>query len=321
MRAMVCEALGEDLRLREVESPPLGPNDVRLRLIAAGVNFADGLMLEGRYQFKAAPPFTPGLEGVGEVVEAGTDVPLALGTRVLAVPDRGAWAEDLVLPARYVVPLPPTLDPVAAAGFPVTFGTAHFGLVDRARLAPGEVVLVHGAAGGAGLAAVACAKALGARVIATANGPDRLAIAAAAGADALIDAGASDLREQVKALTGGEGVDVVYDPVGGALFETSLRCTAPDGRLLVVGFASGTVPAPPANLLLVKNLSVIGYDWGGYRRRFPDRVMASLTQALDAWAGGRLEVHVGATFPLGDAMEALAALKARTHTGKLILTV
>ncbi|GEO81203.1 NADPH:quinone oxidoreductase family protein [Pararhodospirillum oryzae] len=323
MRAMVCDGTSgpAGLRLVDLPPPPLPPESVRIRVAAAGVNFSDRLLTEGRYQRKPPPPFPPGFEIAGTVMETTRPDPaLPPGQPVLAVLDHGGWAEEVVAPHDAVLPLPPGLDLDEAAAFPIAHGTAHFGLVDRARLIAGETVLVHGAAGGVGLAAVACAKALGATVIATAAGPERLAVAGEAGADHLLDAATPDLRAAVKDLTQGRGVDVVFDPVGGDLFDASIRCAAPEGRLLVVGFASGRVPAPPANLLLVKNLSVIGYDWGAMRTRAPDRVMGSLADALEAWAQGRLKgPRVGARRPLAEAQAALEALAARAVTGKIVL--
>lgn len=326
MRAMVCDTFGppDALRVREVPPPPLGPQDVRVRVRAAGVNFADGLFIGGAYQRRPTPPFIPGFEVAGEVLETGSQAGPdhggpAPGDRVIAVLDQGGWAEEAVAPLDAVLPLADHLPDAEAAGFAIAYGTAHFGLVDRARLAPGEWVLIHGAGSGVGLTAVECAKALGARVIATARGGEKQAAARARGADHLLEADPEALKAQVRALTEGRGVDVVYDPVGGPLFDASMRCTAPDGRLLVVGFASGTVPAPQANQLLVRNLSVIGFDWGGYRKQAPERVRASLVEVLGWWEAGRLAPHVGLSLPLEDAAQALAALRNRAVTGKVVL--
>ena len=210
---------------------------------------------------------------------------------------------------------------MAAAAFPIAYGTSHLALKHRAALAPGETLLVHGAAGGVGLTAVEIGKRLGATVIATATGEEKLAVAAAAGADHLIDSRADDLRDRVKALTGGRGADVVYDPVGGRLFEESLRATALGGRILVVGFASGTVPQIPANILLVKNISVLGFYWGQYETLAPAWMRSSLCELLDWLAKGEIRPHVSQTYPLDRAVEALAALKARKSTGKVVLKV
>jgi NADPH2:quinone reductase len=322
MRAMVCTALGsfEDLTLQNLPDPDMTPDGVRIRVAAAALNFADTLFIAGTYQVKAVPPFIPGFEVAGDVLEVGPEVTgLAPGDRVMAILDRGGFAEQVVAPARDVYPLTPAMPTAEAAGFPIAYGTSHFGLTDRCHLAPGETVLIHGAAGGVGLTAVECAKVLGARVIATAGGPDKLAMAMAHGADDGIDYQTENVKARVRELTGGRGADVVYDPVGGPIFDSSVRCTAPDGRMLVVGFASGTVPSPPANILLVKNISVIGFNWGGYRSFAPERVRTALTEVLSWWDQGKLKPHVGATYPLADAAKALGALKGRKHTGKIVL--
>lgn len=309
-----------DLRLREAPSPALRDGEVRIAVHAAGVNFADGLIVQGKYQEKPAFPFAPGFEVAGEVLEVAPDVGrVAPGDRVFAVLDHGGFADEAVARAEDVHLLPTGMDYATGAAFPIAYGTSHFALADRARLQAGETLLVHGAAGGVGLTAVECGKALGATVIATAGGADKLAVAAAHGADHGIDYRTEDVRARVKALTGGRGVDVVYDPVGGEVFDASLRCTAPDGRLLAIGFASGTVPQVPANHLLVKNLSVIGVYWGAYRRLAPQRISDSFDQLRSWFEAGSLKPRVSHTFPLEDAAAALKALKDRLVTGKAVL--
>lgn len=309
-----------DLRVREVPPPALPEKGVRLAVHAAGVNFADGLIVQGKYQEKPSFPFTPGFEVAGEVLEVAPGVDhVRPGDRVFAVLDVGGFADEAVARAEDVHPMPDGMDFVTAAGFPIAYGTSHFALADRGGLQPGEVLLVHGAAGGVGLTAVECGKALGATVIATAGGQDKLAVAAAHGADHGIDYKSEDVRARVKDLTDGRGADVVYDPVGGAVFEASLRCTAPDGRLLIIGFASGTIPQIPANHLMVKNLSAVGVYWGAYRRLAPHRIRASFDQLRAWYEEGRLKPHVSHTFSLDDAAGALMALKNRTVTGKAVL--
>lgn len=283
-------------------------------------NFADGLIVQGKYQEKPAFPFAPGFEVAGEVMEVAPGVGgLAPGDRVFAVLNHGGYADEAVARAEDVHKLPAGMDYATGAAFPIAYGTSHFALADRARLDAGETLLVHGAAGGVGLTAVECGKALGATVIATAGGADKLEVARAHGAGHGIDYREEDVRARVKELTGGRGVDVVYDPVGGAVFEASMRCTAPDGRLLVIGFASGTVPPIPANHLLVKNLSVIGVYWGAYGRLAPQRIKASFDQLRDWFEAGLLKPRVSHTFALEDAAQALQALKDRTVTGKAVL--
>jgi NADPH2:quinone reductase len=322
MKAMVCPGFGATLELREVETPRPGPGEVLISVTACGVNFADGLMIDGRYQMKREPPFIPGLEVSGRVAECGPGIAgLLPGQRVVACLSGGGFAEAVVAAAADVLPLPDGLDPVVAAGVPVAYGTSHLALTGKAGLAPGETLVVHGAAGGVGLTAVEIGKALGARVIATASGPERIRLALDHGADHGLDSRAADLREQIKALTGGRGADVVFDPVGGPLFEASLRSIAPDGRILVIGFASGTVPQIPANILLVKNVTVIGFDWGAYRRLAPERVRASLAAVLDGWSDGRLAPLVSEVLPLDRAADALERLRDRRVAGKIVLSV
>ncbi len=310
----------EDLRLVEAPSPVPGPGQVRLRVRAAGVNFADGLIVQGKYQEKPPFPFAPGFEVAGEVAEIGPGVTrFKVGDAVFAVLDHGGYAEEVVVGEDDAHALASGMDFATGAAFPIAYGTSHFSLMDKARLMAGETLLVHGAAGGVGLTAVECGKAAGATVIATAGGADRLKVCEAHGADAGIDYKSEDVRDRVKALTGGRGADVVYDPVGGPVFEASIRCTAPDGRLLVIGFASGTVPEVKPNHLLVKNLSVIGVYWGAYRVIAPNRVRASFDQLRAWYEAGKLRPRVSHTFPLAEAADALKALKDRQITGKAVL--
>lgn len=324
MQAMICRAYGPPgtLRLEEASARAPGPGEVRIAVRAAGVNFPDALMVAGTYQVKPDFPFVPGLEGAGVVVEAAPDVTrLRPGERVLFVARRGgAFATEITLNAATVVPLPDTVDDVTAACFPITYGTAHFALTHRGRLAPGESVLVTGAAGGVGLAAVECARVLGAgRIIAAAGGPEKLALARAHGADDLIDYARESVRERVRALTDGRGVDIVLDPVGGAVFDQCTRVLGWEGRLLVVGFASGTIPSAPANMVLVKNYSVIGVVFGAHSERFPDDTRARLTDLLGWLREGRLRPHVSRVYPLAEAARALGDLMARRVTGKVAL--
>ena len=322
MRAILCSALGQEPELADLPDPLPGPGQVLIAVAAAGINFADTLMIAGSYQDKLAPPFVPGLELSGTVLEVGAGVLTCRpGDRVMALVTGGAFAERVVATASDVFVLPDGLDLVTAAGVPVAYGTSHLALTWKAGLNSGEVLVVHGAAGGVGLTAVEVGAALGAIVIATAGGADKLAVATAHGAHHGIDSRAEDVRERVKALTDGRGADVVYDPVGGPMFEASLRSIAPDGRILAIGFASGVVPQIPANILLVKNVSVIGFNWGAYRRINPSALRRSLEQVVEWWAAGKLKPHVSTTLPLAEAAEALRRLKSRAVTGKIVLTV
>ena len=324
MKAMICRDLDEQARLdlQDVPPPDLEPGGVRIAVAAAGLNFADTLMLSGRYQERQQPPFVPGMEVAGRVAEIGAGVQgLKPGDRVMAAVGAGGYAEQVVAAAADVIPIPDDMDFVTAAGFPIAYGTSYHALTARAGLKSGEVLLVHGAAGGVGLTAVEIGHALGATVIATAGSAEKLAVARAHGADHLINYRDEDVKAKVRAFTGGRGVDVVYDPVGGEVFETSLRCTAPEGRLLVIGFASGEVPQIPANLLLVKNLTVIGYYWGAYRVSHADDLRASFKELLGWYRDGRIKPKVSATFPLESANEGLDLLRRRGSTGKVVLKI
>ncbi len=321
MKAVVCPAFGQPLVVAEFPSPEMKPGCARIKVHAAGVNFADSLITGGKYQEKMEPPFVPGMELSGTVLEVAAGVTTCKpGDRVMATVTGGAFAEEAVVDQTDVYALPDALDFVTAAGFPVAYGTSHLGL-RKAGLKPGETLVVHGAAGGVGLTAVEVGKALGAVVIGTAGGPDKVKVALEHGADFGIDYKSEDIRERVKALTAGRGADVIYDPVGGAVFDASLRCIAVDGRILIIGFASGTVPQIPANILLVKNVTVIGYYWGAYRKIDPALVRASMQEALDWWAAGRLSPHVSKVMDLSEAAAAIALLKDRAATGKIVLTM
>ena len=323
MRAVVCSALGEPetLNIETLPSPPLGAAQVRILVHAAGVNFADGLMVGGTYQEKPPLPFTPGFEVAGVVAEVGADVTdLAAGDRVIGLTGVGGYADEAVVEAEAVYKIPDMMGFEAAAGFPIAYGTSHGALDWRADLKPGETLLVLGAAGGVGLTAVEIGHAMGANVIAAASSPEKLAVAKSRGAAHLIDTSSEDLRARVKDLTQGRGVDVVYDPVGGDLFDAALRVTAWEGRIVIIGFAGGKVPQIPANLLLVKNCSAIGFYWGSYRAKSPARVRASFETLLGWVAQGKLRPHVSERFPLEDAAKAIRVLQSRKATGKVVLT-
>jgi NADPH2:quinone reductase len=324
MRAVVCRNWcdADGLFLEDVTPPHLAAGTVRIKVHAAGVNFADTLIVAGTYQIKPPLPFTPGFEAAGTVVACGEGVDgLKPGDRVVALVEYGAFAEEVVAPAAQVLALPAAVDELTAAAFPVAYGTSHFGLTYKGRLQPGETLLVLGAAGGVGLTAVECGKLLGAKVIAAASGEEKMNIALSAGADHAVDARAPDFRDRIKAMTDGRGVDVVYDPVGGAAFEAALRCTAAGGRLLIIGFASGEVPQIPANILLVKNLSAIGLYYGAHKTLAPEAMAQSLRELLGWLAEGQLKPHISRTYPLAEVTAALKELRARRTTGKVVLTV
>lgn len=324
MRAILTHSLTGTaaLELAELPAPEVGACHVRVAVEAAGINFADSLMIAGRYQEKPSLPFVPGLEVAGRIDAIGVGVTgLEIGQRVLALLDHGGFAESAVARPDDVILLPDSLDTVTAAGFAIVYGTAYGALVWRAGLTRGEVLLVHGAAGGVGLAAVECGKALGAMVIATARGASRTAVAKAHGADHVIDSEAPDLVQQLRTITDGRGVDVVFDPVGGTLFDASLRAIAWEGRIVVIGFASGTIPQVPANILLVKNAAVSGLYWGSYRRHDPERVRAAFQQLFDWHEAGLIRPATSEVVPLAETPAALDRLLQRRTTGKLVVDV
>lgn len=315
MRAMQVTEIGQPLRLAEVPVPVPGPGEVLVRIAACGINFADTLMVAGRYQEKPALPFAPGLEVAGTVEAAGPGATIAPGTRVAAMTPAGGLAEYVALAAGRCTPVPDGLSDTEAAAFPIAYGTSHIALAWLARLRPGETLLVTGAAGGVGLTAVEIGALLGARVIAVARGEDKRAIATAAGATVTLDA-SDDLRAALRSLG---GVDVVYDTVGGPGFDAALRATRPGGRLIPIGFAGGEVPQIPANLLLVKNLTAIGFYFGAFAALHPEIVRESFG-TLFAWhAAGRLRPHVSHVLPLDEANAALDLLRTRQATGKVVV--
>lgn len=319
MRAFQLKDHQTPPRLVEIARPEPGPGQILVEIAACGLNFADLLMCEGKYQDTPPAPFTMGMELAGTVIGHGPAVNAPpIGSRVAIFAGQGGLAEYGVFDAHRAVAIPDDMPMTEAAGFLVAWGTSHLALTHRAALKAGERLLVLGAAGGVGLSAVALGAALGAEVIAVARGADRLAVAQAAGATHLIDSRAGELGPQLKALG---GVDVVYDAVGGADFDAALRATRPEGRILSIGFASGTVPQIPANLLLVKNITVMGFYWGGYSRFAPDVLSASLSDLMALYAQGRIKPHVSATFPLACAAEALALLRDRKSTGKVVVTI
>ena len=322
MRAVLCKKWGkpEDLVLEDVAPPTLSPGQVRIGIRACGINFADTLMIAGHYQVKPPFPFSPGLEVAGDILEVGEGVThLNVGDRVAALPGYGGFAEQVV--AETVLRIPDMMDYVSAAAFSVAYGTSHVALAHRANLQAGEVLLVHGAAGGVGLTAVEIGKLLGATVIATASTPEKLALVAEYGADHLINYKEEDFRTRVKEITGGKGADVIYDPVGGKVFEQSLRCINWEGRLLVIGFASGRIPKAATNYILVKNCSVVGVHWGAYLQRNPKVLQSSLATLFGWYAEGKLKPLVSQTYPLEEAEKALYSLIKRKSRGKVVLTI
>ena len=322
MRAVVCNSLtgidGLSLEQRADPGPP-GAAQARVRIAAAGLNYADLLVTTGKYQVKFEPPFVPGFEAAGIVEAVGAQVTeFKPGDRVMAIPEAGGFAELANLPVAQLYPAPPGLDAAQVAGFPIAYGTSYLALVEQARLQAGETLLVHGAAGGVGLTAVEVGKALGATVIATAGGPDKCAVAKAHGADHVIDYKAEDIRARVKELAG--GVDVVYDPVGGATFEASLKVVNWNARILIIGFAGGPPPQIPANILLVKNVAAMGFYFGSWRQRRPDLVAQAFAVLGGLAQAGQLKPLVSHRFDLAEFREGLELIQSRQSTGKVVLT-
>jgi NADPH2:quinone reductase len=317
MRAMRTHGLGEPLQPDDVEPPEPGFGEVRLSVRACGVNFADTLMAAGRYQEKPPIPFAPGIEVCGVVDAAGEGVTdLRPGDRVSAICGWGGFAEAVCAPAAACVPVPEAMSDEVAATLQIAYGTSELALRRRARMRPGERLLVLGAGGGVGLTAVEIGKLMGAEVIAVARGADKQALARGKGADHVLDADPAGLRDAVRALG---GADVVYDPVGGELWREALRAANFEARLLPIGFASGEVPQIPANHLLVKNLDVIGLYWGAYLRHAPAVLGDSLRRLLGWWEAGAIAPHVSNVLPLARAEEALGLLRDRSAAGKVAL--
>jgi NADPH2:quinone reductase len=326
MRALLCRAFGppSSLKVEEVEPTECGAHAVVVDVHAAGVNFPDTLIIAGKYQFQPPFPFAPGGELAGEIVEVGAKVEgLQVGDRVMGLTGWGAFAERVVVPAAKCLKLPAGMDFVTGAGFGMTYGTSYHALVQRGRLQAGETLVVHGASGGVGTAAVEIGKVLGAKVIATSGSADKLAqLREAYAVDEVLDLSAhADLKGALKKLTKGNGADVIYDPVGGPLFEPSLRSLAWDGRLLVVGFASGEIPSAKANLMLLKGASVVGVFWGAFATRQPADNAANFRQLFDWYEAGKLEPLVTQRFALDDAGAAIQALVDRKVVGKAVVTM
>ncbi|MDN6854986.1 NADPH:quinone oxidoreductase family protein [Pseudomonas sp. CAN2814] len=324
MKAVLCKAFGpaETLVLEEIASPEPKKNEVLLQVHAAGVNFPDTLIIEGKYQFKPPFPFSPGGEAAGVVGAVGEKVShVKPGDRVMALTGWGSFAEEVAVPGYSVMPIPDGMDFASAAAFGMTYGTSMHALKQRANLQPGETLLVLGASGGVGLAAVEIGKAMGAKVIAAASSDAKLEVAKAAGADVLINYSEGSLKDKLKELTGGQGVDVIYDPVGGDLFEEAFRSIAWNGRMLVVGFASGTIPALPANLTLLKGASLVGVFWGSFAQRQPQDNAANFQQLFAWFAEGKIKPLVSQTFPLEKAADAINHLGQRKAVGKVVVTV
>lgn len=323
MKAIVCESYGpvNQLKYIDVSDPVPKDDEVAVAIKACGVNFPDALLVQGLYQDKPSLPFIPGIEFAGEIIGVGAKVDgLKKGTRVLGTSSRyGTYAERIASPANNVIPIPNEMVYEDAANLLCAHGTAHHALKQKARLQAGETLLVVGAAGGTGIAAVQIGKAMGARVIAACSSAEKLAIAKANGADLLVNYSEQDLKGALKEITAGKGVDVVYDPVGGDIFNACSRSMARNGRLLVVGFASGVVPQFPINLALVKEFSVVGVFWGSFVRHEPRGFAENMSELFQWYRDKKISVVTDEKFPLARAAEALQRLIDREVAGKLVL--
>ena len=324
MKAVLCKAFGlpESLVLEELPAPVAGPGEVLVDVHATALNFPDVLMIQGKYQSQPPMPFAPGGEIAGVVAAVGEGATrFRPGDRVFGGVGFGGFAEQGAVKERALRPMPASMSFQEASGISTTYGTSYYALKQRAALQPGETLLVLGAAGGVGLAAVELGKAMGARVIAAASSAHKLEAARASGADELIDYSDGDLKEKVKALTGGAGADVIYDPVGGDLFQQCLRCINWNGRLLVIGFAGGEIPKVPANLILLKSCSVVGVFYGAWSAREPAEAARNFQAILDYYERGNIKPMVGREYPLADYAAALRCLMNREAIGKVVVNI
>lgn len=323
MKAVLCKQFGppESLVFEEVAAPVAGKGQVVVAVKAASVNFPDVLVIQNKYQVKPPLPFSPGSEMAGIVKSLGEGVTEARpGDRVIAFSAYGAFAEEVVVDAARLIPIPEGMDYVTAASFLLTYGTSHHALCNRADAKPGETLLVLGAAGGVGIAAIEIGKILGLRVIACASSEDKLAVCREHGADETINYATEDLRERIKALAGGKGVDIIYDPVGGAYAEAALRSSNWRARFLVIGFAGGDIPKIPLNLPLLMERSIVGVYWGEWTRRTPGEFAAAVRELGGWFRDGKLKPHVSTTYPLEKAAEAIRLLADRKVKGKVVVT-
>jgi NADPH2:quinone reductase len=312
----------EGMQFAEIDPPQPGPGEVRARNRAAALNFFDILQIQGKYQIKPPFPFTPGAEIAGEVDAVGEGVAAwHIGDRVLGLPGGGGFAEQSIVDASKIFRLPQGMDWAQAAAFPIVYQTSYLALKDRGQLRPGEWLLVHAGASGVGMSAIQLGKALGARVIATAGSREKLDFALRQGAEHALDYTSEAWVDQVKDITTGRGADVIYDPVGGDVFDLSTKCIAPEGRLLVIGFASGRIPSIAANRILLKNIAVVGVFWGNHTKEHPDYLREAQAALERLWNEGRIRPEVSNTWPLAELPQAMKALAAREVLGKAVLLI
>ena len=324
MKAVLCKANGpaEDLVMEEIAAPELRPGHVIVDVRTSALNFPDVLMVQGKYQSQPPLPFSPGGEFAGVISAVADDVQdWAVGDEVFGGSGHGCFAEQILVPAAGLRAKPKGMSFAQASGISTTYGTSYYALKQRAQLQPGENLLVLGAAGGVGIAAVELGKAMGARVIAAASSPEKLEVARQAGADELIDYSDGELKEKVKALTGGKGADVIYDPVGGELFDQCMRCINWYGRVLIIGFVGGDIPRVPTNLILLKSCQVVGVFYGAFSARYPEDARQNFREILDMFEAGKINPLVGREFSFDQYVEALNCLEQRQALGKVVLNV
>ena len=323
MRAILCKELGpaNTLVIDDIPSPEPGKGQVKVRVKAAGLNFPDTLIIEGKYQIKPELPFSPGGEMAGEVLAVGEGVQrFKPGQRVMGLTGYGAFAEEILVPENQLIPVPDGMNDHTAAAFSMVYGTSYHALKQRANIQPGETLLVLGASGGVGLAAVELGKAMGATVIACASSEEKLAVAKEAGADDLINYAEEDLKDALKQRYP-KGVDVIYDPVGDKFTEAAIRNMAWNGRLLIVGFAAGDIPKIPANLALLKGCSIVGVFWGAFTQKEPQTNIQNIMELMQLFNQGKINPRISQVFPFEDYEQALAALTSRTAKGKVVLDI
>ncbi len=324
MKAIICKTLGppSSLVFDEFQEPNVQSGQVLVKVKACSVNFPDTLIIQGLYQFKPELPFVPGSDVAGEVIAVAEDVHhVKPGDRVFGMVLHGGFAEKVIVPSERCFLIPKEMDFEIAASFLMAYATSYHALKDRAKIQPGERLLVLGAAGGVGLAAVELGKQLGAEVIAAASSAEKLAVCKKYGADFCINYTTENIKERIKDLTNGKGIDIVYDPVGGSYAETSFRCMAPKGRFLVVGFASGTIPKLSLNLPLLKMADVVGVFWGAFAMKYPKENMKNTLDLMNMYKEGKINPHISAKFPLSETAKALKSIIDRSAIGKVVVTI
>lgn len=324
MKAIICDewCKPENLKLIEIESPTIDNNSVKIEVHAAGVNFPDVLIIQGKYQYKPPFPFSPGSEVSGIISEIGSEVKnFKVGDKVMAVTGHGAFAEEICVNQTKLTKVPNDMDHITAASMSLTYGTSSYALFQRASIKKEDIVLIHGATGGVGITALEISKAIGSKVIATASTDEKLKIAKDYGADYCINYSNGEFKDEVKEITNGKGADIIYDPVGGDIFNQSLRCIAWNGRLLVIGFASGSIASAPTNLPLLKNCSIIGVFWGAWREREPEGHNINMKTILEWWKTKKIKPKVSKIYSLEDTKNALYAIINREVIGKAVIKV